>query len=252
MTDPKEEHNSTDPALDDTVADEEVAAPPDEDTPSLPRPEASEAGPIQGAYPPIPVFGHSVERAVPRPPPPWDDGGGGGGGGRERDRRWRPSDLGDTPNLQDSRDGMAVRSGETERLDLDDIYDRPEQMVTGSTAQYDPEAGRSNVAIKIQAVRQVVRSATSTPFGRLILTIPIALVGVTLVILAVTLQERWAIIGAVIVAPLGAWLLYARYQAWLGHKRYMYRLLESLGEDVSDFDPISADRRIRRRTSAGR
>ena len=40
-------------------------------------------------------------------------------------------------------------------------------------------------------------------------------------------------------------MVYWRYQVWLGHKRYMYRLLESLGEDVSDFDPRKVYRKAK-------
>jgi hypothetical protein len=63
------------------------------------------------------------------------------------------------------------------------------------------------------------------------------LAGIGLCIAAVTFQNWPWIVAAGIVLPLGGFLMYLRYQAWLGHKRYMYRLLETLGEDVSDFQP---------------
>lgn len=259
MIDPHDEREP-DPGLDDTVADEELA--PQDDAPAedasgsdaQPVSEANPAIPLSGPDqdpslngrppPPVPVFGHSVrmheedeeDRPLTQRLAPLRDPCE-----RASDRRWRP-DLGDTPRLAEdvSRSTYSPRS----RTDLDDIFDRPEELVTGSTAEYDPEAGRTNVAIKIQAVRQVVRSATSTPFGRLMVSIPVALAGLTLSIMAVTLQELWMIISACLITPLGAFLVYQRYQAWLGHKRYMYRLLESLGEDVSGFDPLKANRRI--------
>src|SRR5690606_2622326 len=103
--------------------------------------------------------------------------------------------LGDTPTLLDSRAGGAMTEEELERVEVDEIFDRPDQVV-GSTAQYDPEAGRTNVAIKIQAVRQVVRSATSTPFGRLIIALPIGLAGVTLTIVALIMQTLYMTIAA--------------------------------------------------------
>jgi hypothetical protein len=249
VNDPADHHEPRDPALDDTVADEEVlepveplTAPPESSPPPPPPPSRF--------HPPPPVFrerpsapspnGSPTRTAAPvlrdpRPEPSPQ---------RASQRRWK-EDLGDTPGLEDSR-LAGIRSGDVERLALDDIYDRPEELAASSVADYDPEAGRTNVAIKIQAVRQVVRSATSTPFGRLMLAIPIALAGLTLTIMALTMQDLWMWIAAAIVTPLGGWLLYVRYQTWLGHKRYMYRLLESLGEDVSDFDNTRAYRRVGR------
>jgi hypothetical protein len=66
--------------------------------------------------------------------------------------------------------------------------------------------------------------------------VPVFLAGIALAIAAATLQDWGWIIAAGVVTPLGSVLMYLRYQAWLGHKRYLYRLLETLGEDVSDFD----------------
>src|SRR5207253_11266499 len=119
--------------------------------------------------------------------------------------------------------------------------------------RYDPEAGKGDVAVKLsaaaeavaEAVKGVAVGAFSTPFGRLILSIFVALAGVALVIAAITIQDRWMIGAAAVVAPLGLLLVYLRYQAWLGHKRYIYRLLESLGEDVSDFHPDQVYRKTK-------
>ena len=127
---------------------------------------------------------------------------------------------------------------------LDDIFDKPDPTAdAASLLRFDPERGKTNVAIKIRAVTEAVRNTITTPFGKLLLAGLVALAGVTLTIAAVTLKDTPYIIAAIIVAPVGGLLVYWRYQAWLGHKRYMYRLLESLGEDMSEFDP----RRIYRR-----
>jgi hypothetical protein len=220
MNELPEDRRPIDPALDETVADEVVDLP--------------------GAASPVP------------PPPPLPRFPGERGGARkpvrERDRRWR-ADLSDTPGLQDSRASGAMSASDLQRVEVEEIFDRPEQQVVGSTAVYDPEAGRTNVAVKIQAVRRVVSSATATPFGRMVLTIPVVMVGIVLTITALVHQQLWVCIAAGVVTPLGLWMLYARYQAWLGHKRYMYRLLETLGEDVSDFDASSTYRRVGRSMS---
>jgi hypothetical protein len=233
MNDSSEEPRHIDPALDETVADEEFDPVEGELVDrERPRPLRQPAPPP----PPIPKFperrGEPARHApgIPRP-------------GRERDRRWR-QDLSDTPGLQDSRAAGAMSASDLERVEVEEIFDRPDRQAVGSTAEYDPEAGRTNVAIKIQAVRRVVSTATATPFGKLVLTFPVVMTGIVLTILAIVHQQLWVCIAAAVVMPLGLWLLYMRYQAWLGHKRYMYRLLETLGEDVSDFDAGRKYRRV--------
>ena len=127
---------------------------------------------------------------------------------------------------------------------LEDIFDKPDAVADASSlTRFDPERGKTSVAIKVRAVTQAVRNTITTPFGKLLLAIIFGLAGVTLTIAAVTLRDTPYVIAAILVTPIGALLVYWRYQAWLGHKRYMYRLLETLGEDVSEFDP----RRIYRR-----
>ena len=127
---------------------------------------------------------------------------------------------------------------------LDEVFDKPDPAAdAASLTRFDPERGKTNVAIKIRAVTEAVRNTITTPFGKLMLSIAVALVGVTLTIAAITLKDTPYVIAAIVLTPVGALLVYWRYQSWLGHKRYMYRLLESLGEDVSEFDP----RRIYRR-----
>jgi hypothetical protein len=233
MNDPLDDHPA-DPALDDTVADEEVET---ADGPRLPPPvplfreRPSEPDRSESHRPPLPA----IFRGIDLPPTRSEES--------TSKRRWR-DDLGDTPSLADSQVGR-YRAPRADHVRLEEIFDRPEQLIVGTAAEYDPEAGRSNVAIKIQAVRQVVRSAAATPFGRLILAIPFGLAGMCLSIMAVTMQDLWVCIAAGVVMPVALILIYARYQAWLGHKRYMYRLLESLGEDVSGFDPRKTYRRVR-------
>ena len=123
-----------------------------------------------------------------------------------------------------------------EDVQLDRILDRPQTALDPSLYRYDPEAGRTNVAVKVKAVTEAVGNTLKTPFGKLLYTIPVFLAGVGLSIAAVTYQT-WAWVGpAAFVMPLGAALAWWRYQAWLGSKRYMFRLLETLGEDVSDFE----------------
>jgi hypothetical protein len=148
----------------------------------------------------------------------------------------------------------------TEGVDLARIFDRATRTEENPAGRHDPEAGKGDVAVKLavstEAVAHVVKGAVSgtftTPFGRLILSILVALAGVGLTIAAFTLQDRWIITAAAIVAPIGLVLVYWRYQAWLGHKRYMYRLLETLGEDVSGFRPDQAFRRTGVRNSKRR
>jgi hypothetical protein len=133
--------------------------------------------------------------------------------------------------------------------DVEDIYDKPEAVYdVASLSRFDPERNKQNVAIKIRAVTEAVRNTVTTPFGKLLLAIIVALAGITLTIAAVTLRDTPYVVAAIIVAPIGALLVYWRYQAWLGHKRYMYRLLETLGEDVSEYDP----RQVYRRTGKAR
>jgi hypothetical protein len=128
---------------------------------------------------------------------------------------------------------------------LDTILDNPQLTHDASLTRYDPEAGRTNVSVKIRAVSEAVQNTLRTPFGKLLYTIPVFLAGIGLTIAAVTYQT-WTWIGpALVVMPLGFVLAYWRYQAWLGSKRYMYRLLETLGEDVSDFDMQKRYRKVK-------
>jgi len=137
---------------------------------------------------------------------------------------------------------------EPAEIELASVFDRPTSGIeTASLSRFDPEAGRTSVAIKVRAVTVAVKNTVATPFGKLLLTFPVVLIGVSLSIAAITIQDTPYIVAAVLVMPIGLVLAYWRYQAWLGHKRYMYRLLETLGEDVSDFDAAKVYRRTGRK-----
>jgi hypothetical protein len=145
----------------------------------------------------------------------------------------------DTDADDDSDDSAA-------EVDMEGIYDRPEAVAAADMAslhRYDPEAGRSSVAVKVRAVTEAVKNSVATPFGKLIVTLPVLLVGTGLTIAAINIQDTPFIVAASVVMPIALLLVYWRYQIWLGHKRYMYRLLESLGEDMSDYDPRKVFRR---------
>jgi hypothetical protein len=140
-------------------------------------------------------------------------------------------------------------------VELLSIFDRPDAISAAADAslrRYDPEAGKTNVAVKVKAVSEAVRNTLKSPFGKLLIAIPMFLAGIALTIPAVTFQTWPWVAAAGIVLPVGAFLMYLRYQAWLGHKRYMYRLLESLGEDVSDFEPHQMYRKTKVRAAAKR
>lgn len=119
-------------------------------------------------------------------------------------------------------------------IDLNEVYDRPLPQKTedASLKRYDPEAGKMGLAVKIRAVRQQI----NTPFGRLALAFPLNLASLSLAIYTFAFPAWWLIAATAIIVPGCGWLLWVRYQQWLGHKRYMYRLLETLGEDVTDWN----------------
>ncbi|MFN0132365.1 MAG: hypothetical protein ACKVW3_07540 [Phycisphaerales bacterium] len=160
----------------------------------------------------------------------------------------RRDDLDDTvaEDLVLAEDGPKItpkRAGAD--VNLDEVFDSSTPAVeSSSTWKYDPEAGRSDVAIKIRAAREAVHAAVGTPFGKFVVSLVLGLAAVSVAIMAAIRQERNYIIAAAILVPPAAWLVYSRYNAWLGHKRYMYRLLETLGEDVSGFDPHRVNRKI--------
>lgn len=141
-------------------------------------------------------------------------------------------ELGETP-----ADGLAA-------IDLERVFDRASTL-EGRLDRFDPEAGKMGLATRIH---RAVRARMGSHGGRLVIALFLALGGASLVILALEFQTWALIVAASLGAPLTLILLYVRYQQWLGHKRYMYRLLESLGEDVSEFDPGKIYRPVKVRT----
>jgi hypothetical protein len=157
-----------------------------------------------------------------------------------------PEDLGIGRDiLDDTVSELEAVTPSDDEVQLEGIWDRPQTVLDASLNRYDPEAGRTNVAVKIKAVSEAVKNTFRTPFGRLLFAVPVLLTGIALSIAAATLQTWPWIAPAAVVMPAGLVLAYHRYQEWLGSKRYMYRLLESLGEDVTDFDPRKVSRGIK-------
>lgn len=147
------------------------------------------------------------------------------------------ADEPDAPNRDDVED-----------IDLESVYDRRGDKDDASLKRLDPEAGHSRITVKLRAVRQSI----STPFGRLVLSFPVALAAVTLAIFAVAFPEWPLITAAGILVPASGVLVVVRYKQWLGHKRYIFRLLETLGEDVSDWTMDQTYRRTRVRRARRR
>lgn len=153
-----------------------------------------------------------------------------------------PDALGETKvdleaQAEDSAAGGSAAAGSAAGdsaldIDLEQVYDRPQRTDDASLKRFDPEAGKMGLAVKIRAVRQQV----NTPFGRLVLALVLNLASACLVIYTIAFPIWPLIVAAAIVVPACGWLLWVRYQQWLGYKRYMYRLLETLGEDVSDWN----------------
>lgn len=141
-----------------------------------------------------------------------------------------------------------VRAGRGQPdVDLEQVFDRPVERGESSLSRFDPEAGKLSAAAKARHVRQQVSASIGSPFGRLIFGIVLGLAGVAVGIMA-AIEQTPVLIGiAAVLTPLGLWVLHVRYRAWLGHRRYMYRLLEQLGEDVSGFDARKAYRPVKRR-----
>jgi hypothetical protein len=168
------------------------------------------------------------------PPPPQDQPGPDLLGETKADLELVPTEDGASGSPDGSRGrGGRDESGESAAdIDLTEVYDRPEKTEDASLKRYDPEAGKMGLAVKIRAVRQQV----NTPFGRLVLALAVNLASACLVIYTIAFPIWPLIVAAAIVVPACGWLLWVRYQQWLGYKRYMYRLLETLGEDVSDWN----------------
>lgn len=146
------------------------------------------------------------------------------------------SDPLNTDNLGETKVDLDAQDDgdEAPDVDLNEVYDRPPPQRTedASLRRFDPEAGKMGLGVRIRAVRQRI----DTPFGRFVIAFPLNLAALSLGIYTVAFPNWPLIVASALVIPACGWLLWWRYQQWLGHKRYMYRLLETLGEDVSDWN----------------
>jgi hypothetical protein len=163
--------------------------------------------------------------------------------------RQEPEDI----QLADAPSQRARDAANTD-VDLTSIFDRTAPAeAAANLSRDDPEAEilrrRTQAAAASAAPRINPKAALLSPFGQLILSIVLALVGLTLAIMASIERTRTLLIAAGVVVPVTAWLTWRRYQQWLGHRRYMYRLLETLGEDVTDFHPSKSIRAVKVRKS---
>ena len=99
----------------------------------------------------------------------------------------------------------------------------------GKAGELDPELDHVN-ARKVATVRRAVVSTG----GQFILGMVAALFGLGLAVYAAAEQSLPLLIAAALIAPPCTYYGYKKYRQWLQNKRYLVRLLESLGEDVSN------------------
>lgn len=159
--------------------------------------------------------------------------------GKSASRHQLDATVADAPALRSPARAPAPADAE---VDLDRVYDRVSTPPTNVTiALNDDEAGRSRVGGELKRTQQV-RAAVGSAFGRLLQALALTMLAASLAIFA-AFDQRWIWIApAAIALPLTLWLTTRRYHAWLGHRRYMYRLLDTLGEDVSG---LEGERRVR-------
>ncbi|MEM1329829.1 MAG: hypothetical protein AAGG07_04640 [Planctomycetota bacterium] len=96
--------------------------------------------------------------------------------------------------------------------------------------KFDPEAGYSDYQKKV-----TLRKAVSTSFGQLIISGVLMLTGIALTIMAATVQTLPWIIAAAVVLPPAIVVFRKRYKRWVRNRTYLFRLCQSLGEDVSNW-----------------
>lgn len=105
-------------------------------------------------------------------------------------------------------------------------------------ADEDPEAGYQNVR-DIRSAKKAIASSG----GQFVIGLIIGLFGLGMAVYAAaqaSMDSTGSLImlaAAAIIAPVSAWWAHRKYRQWLQHKTYLYRLLESLGEDVSELKP---------------
>jgi|GEM_PF-3443353 len=105
----------------------------------------------------------------------------------------------------------------------------------------DPEWGKYDVSRRITSLRQAVE----TSFAQMIFAGIAALVALAVALLAASWQTRALIIAASVLCPPTFVWVYIQWRRWLERKRFLFRLLETLGEDTTGIDP--RPRRVRRR-----
>ena len=71
-------------------------------------------------------------------------------------------------------------------------------------------------------------------FTKLLIMTGLLMASIAMAILAAILHDLWLIITASVMFPVFSVLWYKAYAQWQANKRFGFRLLESLGEDVSD------------------
>lgn len=94
----------------------------------------------------------------------------------------------------------------------------------------DPESDMFSISDR----RNLIRKQALSSGGQLVFGIVVAMVGIALVIMAITNPELHYIIPAAIIGPFSAWFVYTRWRRWLGQLPYFYKLLTSLGEDAEN------------------
>jgi len=102
----------------------------------------------------------------------------------------------------------------------------------------DPEAAYQNVR-DIRSAKKAIASSG----GQFVIGLVIGLFGLGLAVYAAaqasmdSTNSLLMLAAAAIIAPVSTWWAHRKYKQWLHRKTYLYRLLESLGEDVSDLRP---------------
>lgn len=113
---------------------------------------------------------------------------------------------------------------------LDAMPGTAEEADAGETgalaAEYDPEAGHSNVRERRAKITEALTSNASL----FVMGAVAALAGVGSIIFAVTMQTRPYLIAAGVIAPPSFVFFFLRWRRWMDSAPYIYRLLRELGE----------------------
>ena len=97
----------------------------------------------------------------------------------------------------------------------------------------DPEWGQYDVSRRITSIRKAVE----TSFAQMLVAGVMALAALAIALLAATWQTNELIGLAAVTCPPTFYFTYKRWRRWLAHRRFMFRLLETLGEDTTGIDP---------------